>query len=1315
MKKLFCAACAFGFGAVSAFAAVYEFRDRSKDVSYLDASYWQIYFESSTVPATTPPSSGDAVYVTSGNDIEVFVDGSVSENYSSILFKPFSSSSLRFRGREGYVFQMPFSSAGKYLSPAFRINDPDNEQCFFTSGNTSTNAALMFKDADFTMSSDADKNVSVVFEKGNYDFAPDGLAHKDLALELKRSVDALFAPGTTLRAPKLNLSGSPRLCVNGAVEVVGKTEVSGGRFELFGAEEKKIAETVVSRSGVMLVDNGATVRQTSGILTVDSPSTYASSANSRLIVSNGVYDASGYDANIGTITDGKVIVDGGSLYVTGGDGVQVGKEGGNGSLELNDGYVKVSRVRLSRGSAAAGEKSLLIVRGGVFEATGDGGVQFQQSCTGNNKGCHEVRLEGGVCKLTRIFRDSTVTAGEAVLSGDGGTLIARKNRDDFISRITKVEFGSKGLTLDTAGYDVGISVPYVNKPDADGLFVKRGEGTLSFSGPEWTVSRTEVRGGTMKFLGDYDAATDMTLTNGAVLSLAGSAKTLSLDSLSVADAAVELDPGDVITVDGDLDVRHLRVRWTSLPSQPQPFLKVGGALSDTTRKMLLYLGCENTLSSGTHANCTLTTDEESGETTVSFTLVPDAAVSGEVRWTGSGAWATAGNWEGAKSPSADDVAVFDGTSAGKEVAISAGDTACALRFEGGDYILNGETPLTLAGHGGGAKISVEAGSQTVNSPLDLAGVAEVAVSPGAALTLSGEVLYGGLVKTGAGRLTLAGTLATCGGLELLDGVICVSSDKAFGTLSSDKVRARAGTLLFNHPQGREMVFEVPVVQDGETGDTNAVYRTDTPVTLGAFSHKNGFFVKYGPETLTIDAPDGKQMYFYANNKNGGTSDTKLVFNDDGSCSIPKGVHPVAVAQGELKFTGGEGSVVSNLGSIRVGVPLASAPDRICPAQLTVDGIDFRGNMGECFYPGFSMNPATHNATSIIRVVNGGVLNVRTVQPGYACTKDNTRVVFALTNGIYRTHVTGSYVSRGRVDSTPSKYVIVHYLMNASRTEFSSRVYMDGSVRVDADNGSYFGSMNGRPVTLVWNYANRIYGEMLFRGGSTLAMGDIEEKTGQTRPLTFAFDDGHWHYDAENGDKIWPAPLTEFVRYEMRRRGVILSPAAGKTFRTEAKFEGEGGVVNAGEGTVAFAEGTCAFGGVLEVVKEGAVADLSGAGDLQSLKVAGNGTVSGVNAARLTVRHPVGTDWSSAAGLPVLHDCVVSRVDIDAGRTRESPVAGIDGAAAFPVARISGTTVFDPGAWRLTGTGIKSLGGEFTLVGDTVYVKPEYRGFQMIVR
>ena len=125
MKKLICAVSSV-FAAFSALAVVYEFRDRNKDVAYLDVSYWQQFLEpGNTSVATTLPSTGDSVYVTSGNDIEVFVDGSVSEDYSYILFKPFSSSSLRFRGREGYVFQMPFSSAGKYLSPAFRINDPE--------------------------------------------------------------------------------------------------------------------------------------------------------------------------------------------------------------------------------------------------------------------------------------------------------------------------------------------------------------------------------------------------------------------------------------------------------------------------------------------------------------------------------------------------------------------------------------------------------------------------------------------------------------------------------------------------------------------------------------------------------------------------------------------------------------------------------------------------------------------------------------------------------------------------------------------------------------------------------------------------------------------------------------------------------------------------------------------------------------------------------------------------------------------------------------------------------------------------------------
>lgn len=1308
MKKL-CAAFAFISAVFPAFSAVYEFRNRSGNVDFLDVSYWNRY-DGTAVNATELPSDGDSVYMTSGEgrNIEVYVGGSVSKAYKYILFKPFVSSSLRFYGIDGYTLDMPFAAPGSYNSSGFFIYNPDSEGCIYTYGNTLSNAVLSLRNADFTVAADAEKRVTASFIKGTYDFAPDGLASKDLSFDVQLGAMASFSSMTELKMPRLSVGSGSRLYLNGKTEILGGVSVSGGRLEFLGEDEKTIGDNVsVSASGVLLVDDGALVRQLSGQLGIEG------TALSQLLVSNGVYDATAVDVYVGAKTDGRLTVDGGEVRVFGGNGIQVGHTGGNGTVELLRGKLTVNRIRLSRSTASDAIRALFVQKGGAFEATGDNGIQFQQSCTDDNKGIHEIRLDGGVAKLTRIFRDATVTAGEAILSGDGGKLVARKSRADFVSNITRVEFGDKGLVLDSNGCDLGISAPVVNKADESGLFIKEGEGTVSFSGGEWSVSRSIVRGGTLKMSGNYVSPSDFTLTGGAALSLSGPATTLSVGDLDLFDCALELDVGDQITVNGNLDGNYARIRWTSLPVGPQPFLIVKGGISDAAREMILSMTCENALTDGIYPKCTFSTDE-SGTTTVSFTTDAKTALTGETRWTGAGAWAEKANWSNGKVPDAADAAVFDGNSRGSEIAVAAGDKAGSLRITGGAYTVSGTAPLCLAGQGGETKVEIDAGDHIFNMPLALAGDTELAVSYGASLTLLGSVHYGSLVKSGFGKLTLSGGLATYGGLEMEDGMLEITSDDAIGTVSSDRLRLRAGTVRFNHPEGEEMTFNVPVVQEGYSSVTTVVYRTDTPVTLKNFCNKRGFIVKAGAETLTVDVAPGRKTCLNPDDLIGQLAGDRLAFNNDGSVSY-NGGQPVRIAEGELRFTGGEGSVITNMGSIRLGVPLAAPPARACPAMFTVDGVEFDGFNSQSFIPGYYMDFATHNPTSIVRVINGGLLKVRVAQPGYACTKDKTLVVFALTNGTYRSVVATSYLTRGRLDSTPSRYTIVRYLMDNARAEFAGSVYFDGSITVDAGNNSYFGREKNLPMQLVWNNANRIYGEMFFHSGSTFACSGFEEKTGQTRLLVIAFDNARWLYDAENGDKIWPAPLTEFIRYEMRGRGVILSPAAGKTFRTEAMFEGEGGVVNAGEGTVAFAEGTCAFGGVLEVVKEGAVADLSDAGDLQSLKVAGNGTVSGVNAARLTVRHPVGTDWSSAAGLPVLHDCVVSRVDIDAGRTPESPVAGIDGAAAFPVARISGTTVFDPGAWRLTGTGIKSLGGEFTLVGDTVYVKPEYRGFQMIVR
>ena len=114
-------------------------------------------------------------------------------------------------------------------------------------------------------------------------------------------------------------------------------------------------------------------------------------------------------------------------------------------------------------------------------------------------------------------------------------------------------------------------------------------------------------------------------------------------------------------------------------------------------------------------------------------------------------------------------------------------------------------------------------------------------------------------------------------------------------------------------------------------------------------------------------------------------------------------------------------------------------------------------------------------------------------------------------------------------------------------------------------------------------------------------------------------------------------------------------------------------------------------------------------------MAGSGSLVGADVARLTVKLPVDADWTAKAEIPVLDGCAIGRLCVDVGRTEDSPAAEPLGVAAFPVARISGASEVDPAACRLVGSGRKNVGGEFSLVGDTLYMKPEWKGLMLIVK
>ena len=114
-------------------------------------------------------------------------------------------------------------------------------------------------------------------------------------------------------------------------------------------------------------------------------------------------------------------------------------------------------------------------------------------------------------------------------------------------------------------------------------------------------------------------------------------------------------------------------------------------------------------------------------------------------------------------------------------------------------------------------------------------------------------------------------------------------------------------------------------------------------------------------------------------------------------------------------------------------------------------------------------------------------------------------------------------------------------------------------------------------------------------------------------------------------------------------------------------------------------------------------------------MAGAGAIVGANVGKLTVKAIVDADWTPKAKIPVLKDCTINRLCIDVGRTEDSPAAEPVGVEAFPVARIAGSTEINLATCRLVGSGRKNVGGEFTLVGDTLYVKPEYKGLMLIVK
>ena len=247
--------------------------------------------------------------------------------------------------------------------------------------------------------------------------------------------------------------------------------------------------------------------------------------------------------------------------------VTVGQSG-RGTLTQAGGTVNVQQLTVGAQAGAAGVYNL---HGGVLNQTqgvttiggrnGSSGIINQTGGTftaaqiafgdpydnaATTTGAYN--LSGGVLVVASVVRPH---AASAVMNFDGGTLRATAATNTYLSALTASNVIGGGLTLDTAGYRLGITRPLTHDGPAavDGGVTKTGAGTLVLYGANTYSGRTLVTAGTLEVASGGRVNGPLTATDGGRLEFdvaytAGPPVVRSVGAITVTGtgSAVVVDP-----------------------------------------------------------------------------------------------------------------------------------------------------------------------------------------------------------------------------------------------------------------------------------------------------------------------------------------------------------------------------------------------------------------------------------------------------------------------------------------------------------------------------------------------------------------------------------------------------------------------------------------------------------------------------------------------------------------------------------------------------------------------------------------------------
>ena len=986
-----------------------------------------------------------------------------------------------------------------------------------------------------------------------------------------------------------------------------------------------------------------------------------------------------------------------------GDGLDIrGGNGRNAMYLLEGGTLNVGNmIRVGHSNVDASRQWHSVFRQTGGQANISAVVNMCDSAT-----MAEFELLGGRTRLNclrgwnqSVARNANGAWATALFNG--GTIEPWQNGNTVIYTMPELRLGAKGLTLDTLAYDnITIRAKFQNEAEGtqtevDGLFVKTGAGTLKASMSETDAlyvnrdlrsyhSITRIDQGTLLLTGAADAAfgKNITVKGGATLSLAGTAQTLAVDTLTLGDgtmaATLVMDAGDTVVVSGEdgLVASTALVDYSSatVNGEYPVFVCAGSADIDAVDGIGIIPNAAH--------DCEWTSSYDDGTDTTTFSIrVADAGTIGKT--------------------------------------ITYGD---------GSVTTNGEGRVARL-------IANESGSQY--GQLDLTSAAAATVDAGATLTLGGDLRIsagGSLSKLGSGKLVVNGdNSGFTGSFASRGGTLEIASVSAFGPEDSlyYPLILGAGTLLYSDTEN-EAVFNGALRIDSGTAQKQTVLRNEGDITFSGTEYVSGAFTKVGAGTLKFDLPAGTFNL-------GSGTDAEKVNPNEAAITLPAsgdapendGLAGVNIVEGTLKVKGQgvESTILQTQNTAILGGQLVGA------SQAVIDIEDAHVKWGQGGHTGWIGRRIVDGEKGPKVVLKNAKFESNSVAIGYGTAQGVAEgdVTIEMKDSEFFCDYGGSIGSSANInvyiDADNSKLYEswgIGIYANAKKIEadFYGADAMLGSIRTKEafSNGG----------TILFNNSVQA-GFIKIRDGARLKLTRGLRMNNST--LDIVFDGGtfeiaalevpeetfsSWNSGYGSGIKTTGDGMaldicevgTHSFNFPIYGDGKVVKTGAGTFKLVEARAEGEKLVQYTG-GTVV-SNGTLVVDGTLVAdgaksfeVAEGATLDLNET-TLAGATISGAGVVTNGTLSAATIAYDAdavttfdGVEFSGT-------------LFVDFGRTAENPIDKAAGKSGFVVAHYTGDAPVIANVKALN-SGIVRTRARATVSNGDIVVTVEQSGLQVYIR